>query len=346
VDDSVHTTEPKAVFTSGRLKSQIFGNSSIGLLFVGKHTPSNTYGVIDIDGAIRTSSWQLAYQLASSFDKSTTGYAGAAGFTMIGDNWLTFLRGKIIDETFDYADQISFVPWKGTKDFTGLTGPRWYFEQGSIKSVLIYTGPILLYEKDDHFTDYGGLLGYNMQFRDNWGFEINMVIGKARDEGVLYDFYDMSVSSWFNTSPKWNANLWGNYTWGYNFSREYLAFYTRLGGSAQWQMLDEIRIGTSINVYIEGNPDNNIEDITYNTRPFISWTPVNDLNINLYVDNVFLKSSGKIEQSITGFLIAYNYLPKSWIYFAINEVQERDDFSIMRIADRAAVFKASYLYYF
>jgi hypothetical protein len=346
MDDSVHTTEPKAIFTSGRLKRQIFGNSSIGLLFVGKHTPSNTYGVIDIDGAIRTSSWQLSYQLASSFDKSTSGYAGAAGFTMVGDDWLTFLRGKVIENSFDYADQISFVPWKGTKDFTGLTGPRWYFEEGYIKSILIYAGPIFLYERDDHFTDYGGLLGYNMQFRDNWGFEINTVIGKARDEGVLYDFYDIFVSSWFNTSPKWIANLFGNYTWGYNFSREYLAFYTRFGGSFQWQMLDEFRIGTTVNIYIEGNPDNNIEDITYNARPFLSWTPINDLNVYLYVDNVFLKSSDKFEQTIAGFLVSYNYSPKSWIYLAVNEFRERDDFGIMRIADRAAVFKASYLYYF
>ena len=346
LDDGEERIEPRSIFTSGRLKRQIFGNSSIGLLYVAKHTPNNTFGVFDIDGAFRTSSWQLAYQFASSFDRFTSGYAGAAGFTMLGDNWLTFLRGRIVDEMFDYADQISFVPWKGNKEFTGLTGPRWYFEEGYIKSILIYGGPFLFYEKDDHFTDYGALVGYNMQFRDNWGFEINLVGGEALDEDVLYNYYDAYFSAWFNTSPKWNAKMYANYSWGYNFSREYLAFFTRFGGSLQWQMLDEFRIGSSFNVYIEGNPRNNIEEITYNTRPFISWTPVNDLNIRLYVDNVFLQTSGKIEQSIAGFLVAYNYSPKSWIYFAINEVRERDDFSIMRISDRAAVLKASYLYYF
>lgn len=346
MDDDIAKTEPQSFFTSGRLKRQILGNSSIGLLYVGKHTPFNTYGVIDIDGAFRTSSWQLAYQAAYSFDKSTSGFAATAGFTMIEDNWLTFLRGNVIDSTFDYADQISFVPWKGTKEFTGLTGPRWYFDQGYIQSVLIYAGPILSYERADHYTDYGGLFGYNMQFRDNWGFEINAVAGKARDSGIEYDFYDVSLSSWFNTSPKWNANLWGGYTWAYNFSREYLAFYTYVGSSFQWQMLNELRIGTTLDVYIEGNPDNNIEDITYNARPYLSWTPVNDLNIRFYVDNVYLRSSGKIEQVIAGFLLAYNYSPKSWIYLAVNEIRERDDFNRLRIANRAAVLKASYLYYF
>jgi hypothetical protein len=345
-EDDIPRNEPRAVFTSGRIKKQILGNSSIGLLYVGKHTPDNTFGVFDIDGAFRASSWQLAYQVASSFNKFTSGYAAAAGFTMIGESWLTFLRGNVIDETFDAEDQISFVPWKGTKEFTGLSGPRWYFEEGYIQSILLYAGPFLFYEVDDQFTDYGGLIGYNMQFRDNWGFEINLVGGEALDEDVLYDFYEATFSSWFNTSPKWNANLFGRYSWSYNFSREFLAFYTSMGGGFQWQMLDEFRIGSSFNIYVEGNPDNNIEEVTFNTRPFLSWTPINDLNIRLYVDNVFLQTSGKIEQSIAGFLVAYNYSPKSWIYLAINEIRERNDFGIMRIADRAAVLKASYLYYF
>ena len=346
LDDEEQKTEPRAVFASGRLKRQIFGNSSIGLLFVGKHTPNNTYGVFDIDGAFRTSSWQLAYQFASSFDRFTTGYAGAAGFTMFGDDWMTLVRGRIVEESFDFADQISFVPWKGNKEFTGLTGPRWYFEEGYIKSILLYAGPSLFYEKDDHFTDYGALLGYNMQFRDNWGFELNLLVGEALDGEVLYDFYDVSFSSWFNTSSKWNGNLWGNYSRSYNFSREYLAAYGTIGSEISWQLFDEINIGSSFNIYIEGNPENNIEEITYNTRPYFSWTPVNDLNIRLYVDNVLLNSTGKIEQTIAGFLVAYNYSPKSWIYLAINEVRERDELRIMRISDRASVLKASYLYYF
>ncbi len=340
MDEDTPLTEPRALFTSGRLKRQILGNSSVGLLYVGKQTADNTYGVIDIDGAFRTSSWQLAYQVAYSFDDYKSDFAGAAGFTMIGEDWLTFLRSSVIGNNFDYADQISFVPWKGTKEFTGLTGPRWYFAEGYIESILIYAGPLLYYEDADLYTDYGGLLGYNMQFRDNWGFEINAVVGKSKDSDVLYDFYDVSISSWLNTSPKWQANLWGQYSWRYNFSREYLAFYINTGGNFDWQMLDEIGIGTNLNIYVEGNPQNEIEDITYNARPYISWTPVNDLNLRLYVDNVILKSSGKLEQVVAGFLVAYNYSPKSWLYFAINEIRERDDFSVLRISDRVAVLKA------
>ena len=58
---------------------------------------------------------------------------------------------------------------------------------------------------------------------------------------------------------------------------------------------------------------------------------------------------------IVGFLFSYNFLPKSWIYFAINEVRERgEDETVngivrpgrMDVAYRAAVLKIKYLYYF
>jgi hypothetical protein len=58
---------------------------------------------------------------------------------------------------------------------------------------------------------------------------------------------------------------------------------------------------------------------------------------------------------IVGFLFSYNFLPKSWIYLALNEVRERkEEYTAagellplrMHITDRAGVFKIKYLYYF
>ena len=57
---------------------------------------------------------------------------------------------------------------------------------------------------------------------------------------------------------------------------------------------------------------------------------------------------------IYGFLVSYNFLPKSWIYFAVNEVQERENTlngfgvvtgSSLATTDRAGVLKVKYLYY-
>ena len=108
-------------------------------------------------------------------------------------------------------------------------------------------------------------------------------------------------------------------------------------------------------MFIEGDPDGNIEDITYNARPFFSLTPINNLNFRVYVDNVFVRSTDRMERIIGGFLFSWNFLPKSWIYLAVNEFQDRSEEydannnllpGRMHTTDRAGVFKIKYLYYF
>jgi hypothetical protein len=351
--DNERSIEPSAYFGSARIKKQIMGNSSVGVLFVGKHTKDNNYGVFDIDGAFRGNNWQLSYQTARSFINSEGDYAASAGFTKFSENWMILSRTRYVGKDFN-IDQIGYVPWRGTAHFVGIVGPRWYYETGSISSILVYGGPAFTYEEIDKYTDHAGVLGFNMQFRNNWGGELNLEGGRARDAEVEYPYYSINFSTWFNISPKWNGNLWGGFSRNYNFSRDYLAFYSWSGTSFSWYMFPMLRIGTSFNTWIEGNPEGNIEDITLNARPYFSYTPINYLNIRLYVDNVYVKSTDKMERIIMGLLFSYNFLPKSWLYLAVNEMKERDEVlnefggapvRKMNTMSRAAVFKIKYLYY-
>ena len=353
-DDGEHLTEDQAYFGSVRLKKQIFGNSQAGILFVGKQTKDSTYGVIDIDGAFRQSEWQLSYQIARSIKNSDGDFAFSTGFTSVTDNWLTYARSRYIGEKFDISE-VGYVPWAGTGEFTAITGPVFNYETGYIRQMLIYAGPFFNYEKADNFTDYVGLIGFNMQLRDNWGYEINVQYGKAKDEGVKYTTYAFSLSSWYHISPKWNGNLYGGYERTYNFSREYLAPYSWAGINFNWKAADILDLGTSYDMYVEGNPEGHLEDITYNARPYFSLTPINNLNVRVYVDNVFIKSVDRLDHVIAGFLFSYNFSPKSWIYFAFNEVRDRSDQfdqsgnmlpHRMHTVDRAGVAKIKYLYYF
>jgi hypothetical protein len=353
-EDDINKTEPTAYFGSARIKKQILGNSSVGVLFVGKHSGSNNYGVLDIDGAFRGNNWQLSYQAARSFINSEGDYAASAGFTKFGDNWMTLARSRYVGNEFN-IDEVGFVPWRGTASFVGLTGPRWYYETGYIRSILLYGGPAFSYEKADDFVDHTGIFGFNMQFRDNWGGELNLEAGKSRDAGFKYSYYSANFSTWYNISPKWNGNLYGGYSRTFNFSREYLAFYSWGGLSVSWNIMQMFRAGTTFDSWIEGNPEGNIEDITLNARPYFSITPINNLNIRLYVDNVYLRSTDQLEHVIMGLLFSYNFLPKSWIYLAINENKSRNEIinetglvSLRRMetTSRAAVVKVKYLYYF
>lgn len=353
-EDDMFYDESSAYFASARVKKQILGNSSIGLLYVGKFENSNNYGVIDIDGAFRGSNWQLAYQIARSFKNNEGDYAFSAGLTSSGDSWITFVKTRLIGADFD-IDQVGYVPWKGNSQLVTLAGPRWYFETGYVKQILVYGGGIVNYEHADAYTDLGGLLGYNMQFRDNWGFEVNLDMSDAKDSDINYSSLSLSLSSWFNPSAKFSGNLWGGYSKTYNFSRDYLSFYSWAGTSVSSPVASYLEIGTSFDMYIEGDPDYNVEEIIYNARPYFSLTPVNNLNIKMYLDNVYVSSSDKLERLIVGFFFAYNFSPKSWIYLAYNEFRDRaEEYDNnnnplplrLHVTDRAAVLKIKYLYYF
>jgi hypothetical protein len=347
-------TEDRAVFGVARLKKQIFDNSTIGAMFVGKKTKDHIDGVIDIDGALRQTDWQLAYQFARSIKDKEGDFASALGFMMFDKNKIILSRLKYVGEKFDIS-QVGFVPWKGTAEWTAIGGPRWYYEEGYIRQILIYAGFSLYDEKADLYTDHSAILGFNMQFRDNWGYEINVSAGKSRDADQKYDSYEVSLSSWYNITPRWSGNLWGGYSKTYNFSRDYLASYMWMGNSITWYATKNLSVGADNNLYMERKPDGSLEDVTFNTRPNITFIPINYLTTRLYVDNVYVKSTQHLENLIVGFLFSYNFLPKSWIYLAYNEFQERqtkyDEFGNnigrhMKVTDRASVFKIKYLYYF
>lgn len=352
-DDEELLKEDRAFFGAARIKKQIYGNSTIGAMFVGKKTKDNTYGVIDIDGAVRGSSYQLSYQLARSFNNSEGDFAAATGLRMMNKNWIFLNKSKYVGNKFE-IQEVGYVPWKGTAEITTIGGPRWYYETGYLSQLLFYVGPALYYEKVDNYTDHLGILGMNMQFRDNWGYEINLEFGRALDGGVKFDYNSINFSSWFNISPSWNANVWGGRSRTYNFDREYLASYTWFGNFFEWNASKNIILGTNNNIYIEGKPSGAVEDITIVARPFINVVPMNYLNLRLYVDNVYLKSSQRLERVIVGLLFSYNFLPKSWIYLAYNEFQERgpeyDETgrqfrTRLHTTERASVVKIKYLYY-
>lgn len=353
-DDGVKYTEKNANFGSARLSKQIFDNSSIGFLFAGKQDEDTTNVVIDIDGAFRGSDWQLAYQFARSFKNDNGDYAFSAGFTQMGEHWGTFGKARYVGVDFD-VDQIGFVPWQGNAQLVALTGPRWFYNSGPVRSLLIFGGGYANWQDEDEYIDYAALLGINFNFRSQWGFEINIDAGKSKDLDVKYDSYGTRFNAWFRSSPNWHGGFSGGYSKTYNFSKEYLGYFLFTNVRFEWKIFDFLDIGTRYNIYVEGFDNGDIDDITHNARPYFSLTPINDLNISVYVDNVFTQSSGQVEQVLIGFFFAYNFLPKSWIYFAYNDFQDRSeeyDDSGMLLPSRlhtthqAGVLKIKYLYYF
>ncbi|HOH09026.1 MAG TPA: hydrolase, partial [bacterium] len=128
-------------------------------------------GVVDLDGALRASDWQLSYQIARSYRNDEGDYAVSVGLWMPKTSWILGLRSRYVGEKFD-IQEVGFVPWRGTWNGALLTGPVWRLQTGAVSQVMVYGGGLFNHEKADDYTDLMAALGYNMQFRKNWGFEI------------------------------------------------------------------------------------------------------------------------------------------------------------------------------
>ncbi len=346
--------EPQAIFGSFRIKRKIFENSTIGVLFATKSSKNGSNSVIDIDGAFRDSDWQLSYQIAAAVKNSKTDFAFSSGFKKASKTWITLFRLRGIGNNFNVSE-IGFVPWRGTFNTGLVTGPNFIFDEGYIRNIFTYSGIQINYEHEDLFYDRGIFAGVDVDMRNGWGLELNIQTGKNKDNEINYNFYEFNLSSRLQVSQNWNAYFWSGYAKTYNFKREYLAFYSWLGSNISFRPIEYLSLGTSFETFIEGNPKNDVEDITITSRPFVSVTPMNNLNLRIYVDNVFLKSSEKLERMIIGFLFSWNFSPKSWAYFAVNEFKTQfEEFDqngnlvsrSLKTSDRVGVFKIRYLYYF
>jgi hypothetical protein len=261
---------------------------------------------------------------------------------------------RAIGKNFD-VNQVGFVPWKGTTEVTALTGPSFFFDEGSISQIQLLGGFSSSYEDADLSWDHSAVAVVNFQFRSSWGFEWDLLYGKNLDAGTKYTYYGASLNMFFHTSPRWQGGIAGGIEHTYNFARGYVAPYIFANVEFGWKVMDVLEVGSSGGVFREEKPDGSVEEITYNARPYFSLTPINNFNIRLYVDNLLLRSTGNLQSVIAGLLVSYNFLPKSWIYFAINDIRNRADgldaygntvSGPMRIAARAGVLKIRYLYYF
>ncbi len=352
-DDDSLLHEKSALFTALRLKQQILSNSTIGLLFVGKTDNETVNGLLNLDGAFRGSSWQLAYQIAGSIEDRFKDFAFSSGFKYNGESFLTGIRTRFIGRHFDVSS-VGFVPWKGTAEYVSYSGPVWKYNTGKIRSLFLYTGPTLFYDYEDRFTDYGLLIGINMQMRSNWGFELSSSYARTKDDGVLYHSYDMSLSSWFNTHPSYSASLWGSFSHTYNYSDEYLGYFGNFGGSISYKISSVLKTGSNFGGWYEMDDNAALRKATYNFRPFVNVTPINNLTFRLFSDITVDTETERLNSIFVGFLFSYNFAPKSTIYLALNENLERNEYTEERInrtvtrlqtVQRAAVVKINYLYF-
>jgi len=130
---------------------------------------------------------------------------------------------------------------------------------------------------------------------------------------------------------------------GYNYRRLYFArraniyFYLYFRPSKRWSL------SLMENNWIELTPDRELEEQTIRLRPGVRFNITKDINIGVYEETIISNKIGAFSHRI-GVSFAYNFLPKSWLYLAINDLETKDE-GVFSSQERIIALKAKYLFF-
>ncbi len=354
--------EPNRWFGVLRAKRSVFENSDIGMLFSGMAVDGNEYNyAIGLDAAYRRGASQFIIQGALSSKKDSVhdkfGWAFDAGYFGFIKNFITFASTRIVQDSFDVRD-IGFVPWVGEKRLLLMTGPYTQYQKGAIRNFFVAPGVIAMQERGVSDWSLTGIVEINTQFRNNWGFDIGINAGRHYE--APYYPYDDTVISY--TSRQFNSSFWGQlfnqhidfgftYEYGWNYIRNYLGYQGENRLSYTYSIIPQIRLGLASYLWIEWDPDNDVEAIWPIFRPSIDFAFNADMKLRIF-DEIVTQTPGtdfgELEYlwNRIGVLFSWNFLPKSWIYIALNDHREQDEYGDLSPSYQIGAVKAKYLIYF
>ena len=97
------------------------------------------------------------------------------------------------------------------------------------------------------------------------------------------------------------------------------------------------------NTWIELNPQRKLEEATTRLRPGVRFAITKDMNMGVYEETVMSNEIGAFSHRI-GVSFTYNFLPRSWLYIAINDLEKREDGSFSSL-ERVVVLKIKHLFF-
>jgi hypothetical protein len=341
---------PKRSFGAIRAQQQVLENSDIGILASGSIADRDNYNyAIGIDGAYRKGPNQFIMQGAFSDKNNKQGYAVSSGFNGFIRNYLVSATAKAIQDSFDVSD-VGYVPWSGSETYTISAGPVSFYQSGFLRS--LYYGPGVIVGRDPGTDKYSksGIFSINVNFRNNWGLNINSLMGQSYEADLDFLFRQINLYAWatlFNQS--WYTSC--SYNYSYNYRRGMLAYqgYNGLGGGSN--IGSRMKVSFDSNSWIEWDSLGSIIAITSVITPRIEYRINAEMNISIF--NEFVAETPETELSETdllsnriGFLYSWNFKPKSWLYIALNDYQVADEQGKLQLANRVSAIKAKYLLYF
>lgn len=316
--------EQAAWFTVGRMKYQLSGISTIGMLYAGKHTDGSNNSVLSLDGTSSSRNMELTYQLAGSSLDGETDWAVNSFFFLHTVPYFFIKTGALhVGRDFNVSE-IGYVPWNDFTDFSFVAGPVLYPKSGPVTYSNFNVGMTLVREYGETAYSREFTFSWETAFRNGWGLTMSYEIGKEieRDRSYnpksarLYVSTDTSRKLWFVGS----LSSW----YGYNYARGFFARSEKINVYGSYRLSRQFSLAFNNDTWIEHRPDHRRKEITNSVRPNVYFSPVNQLVLKVFQETPFTRNGG-VRSIRLGITLSYNFMPKSWVIMAFNDYQWRGD---------------------
>lgn len=334
-----------------RLRRTVFGNSDIGILVSGTGADTSDYNVaVGFDGSFRKGINQLIIQTAVSNYNDKYGWAASSGFFgLLGGDYLTIFGANIVSDSFDVSD-IGFVPWAGQKQVLLLCGPFKQYKSGFLTNIFLAPGFVILQEPGSNDWSKIAVIEINPNTRTHWGCDLSLYLGPYYEADTNYLYRSLNLSVWGNLFQQ-HINLGCEYSYTYNYWRDWLGYSGSNWFTYNHSLIQNLSVGLSGNIWIEWDTLSSITAVTPRLRPNAMIRFNADMKLTLFTELVMATPGTSFDQTDlvsarAGALFSWNYLPKSWLYIALNDYRLQDPAGDLRSQYQIWAIKAKHLIYF
>jgi hypothetical protein len=344
------TMEPHRGFGVVRVQQRMFGNSNIGMLASGSLIDVNDYNyAVGLDGVYRQGVNQFILQGALSDHNGKHGWAMTSGFFGLLGNLLTIAKAEVISDSFDVED-IGFVPWAGQKEALLLCGPFKQWRTGFMSNIFAAPGAIIVQESGDSNWSVIGLVEINPNTRSGWGCDLSLYYGPYYEADTHYNYRSVNLSAWGRMFGQ-HLDFGGDYSYSYNYWRGFLAYRSSSWISYSHAIEQHVSVGVSSNLWVEWDTTGALLAMTPRVRPNVYFRFNARTSLQLFSEIVMQTPGSDIGDTEVysnrfGLLFSWNFMPKSWLYLAVNDYRLQDDQGALQPHYQIGAVKAKYLLYF
>lgn len=349
--------EPDRAYSVLRFNSEPARNLGLGLLASGMYADTNDYNAaLGLDAFFRRGMNQAIAHAAYSDRQGKAGTAMSAAATYFISNIGVSASAEAIGDSFDVSD-VGYLPWIGRRRLFLGVGPVNTYRRGALATLSYQLYGSAVREPGTDQWSRGAGIGFNPNLRNSWGCYLGASAGDnyeaiMPDSVINYTGWDANLSVWGRV---WSQQLnFGGYMGrSFNWSRGFLANQGSAWWSINYSVIPPLSVGLGGNAWFEWDEPGELIAITPRVRPNVFVRFSANMSLTLFSELVYVLDRSAAPDWETdlyslrsGLLFSWNFKPKSWIYFALNDYRSENGSDRIEPRYEVGALKLKYLFYF